>query len=169
MIIPLVFIDIKHRLLPNRITYPGFVLAACLKLIAPNCVLLSMTKDILGLEGMPDWCIALIWSFIGALIGSSGLWLIRKVHFLLRGIEGMGLGDVKMMLMIGAFLGWPMVLPVVLIASLLGSVFGGGILLLLGRKGLKYEIPFGVFLGGAAIAGVFFSKELIGWWLPMYT
>lgn len=90
----------------------------------------------------------------GALVGSIPLWWLRAVYFYLRGIEGMGLGDIKLMAIIGAFLGWQGALGTLLLASIVGSVAG---LILMRRSGqrLKTAIPFGCFLGMAALVVLF--------------
>jgi prepilin signal peptidase PulO-like enzyme (type II secretory pathway) len=78
----------------------------------------------------------------------------------------MGLGDVKMMLMVGAFLGWQLTMLTIFMASLLGSIIG--ILLITMRGGnMKMEIPFGVFLGPAALIALFIGQDLIDWYLKM--
>ena len=94
----------------------------------------------------------------GALVGAIPLWLLRSVYFFLRGREGMGLGDVKLMAGIGAFLGWQGALGTIMLGSMSGSIVG---LLLLrfrrGQEGLQTTIPFGCFLGLAALLILFRS------------
>jgi len=95
------------------------------------------------------------------------LWLVREAYYRLRHVEGMGLGDVKMMLMVGAFLGWQLTLLTIFVGSLLGSAIG--ILLILLRGGsMKMQIPFGVFLGPAAIISLFVGRQFIMWYVSMY-
>ena len=92
----------------------------------------------------------------GALTGVLPVWLLRTLHFLIRGREGMGLGDIKLLAGIGAFLGWQGVLGSILLGSIGGSVIG---LLLLRRsdEGLQTTIPFGCFLGLASLLVLFKS------------
>jgi len=92
---------------------------------------------------------------LGAAIGSGLLWLVSEAYFRLRGREGMGLGDVKMMLMAGAFLGIKRTLLTIFTGSLLGSILGL-MFMLARRKKSDYELPFGTFLGMAANARGFF-------------
>ena len=96
-------------------------------------------------------------------IGSGLLWLVSEAYFRLRGREGMGLGDVKMMLMAGAFLGAKRTLLTIFAGSLLGSVLGIAFILAR-RKGSDYELPFGTFLGMAALLVVFFGTPVVNWY-----
>src|SRR5262249_19560650 len=145
LIVPLVFIDLHHKLLPNRITYPGFAVMVTLRALAPDPWIVIHTPKPFGLASAPVWAISLFGSALGAVVGGGSVWLVREVYYRLRRVEGMGLGDVKMMLMVGAFLGWQLTLLTVFIGSLLGSVIG---ILLIALKGgtMKMQIPFGVFL-----------------------
>jgi leader peptidase (prepilin peptidase)/N-methyltransferase len=108
-------------------------------------------SDPLALGGADQ---GLLSALIGATVAGLPLWLLRTVHFLLRGMEGMGLGDIKLMAGIGAFLGWQGALSVLLLGSIAG-VIGG--LLLMRRSGerLQTAIPFGCFLGLAALLVLF--------------
>src|SRR5262249_22943092 len=154
LIVPLVFIDLKHKLLPNAITYPGLVIVLILRVVAPEPFVINTTRSLLGLSTWPVWRVALVGSAIGAAAGGGTLWLIRELYFRLRHIEGMGLGDVKMMLMVGAFLGWQMALVTIFVASLAGSIVGMVAIWLRGGS-LRMELQFGVFLGPASIVALF--------------
>lgn len=167
LIVPLVFIDLHHKLLPNKITYPGLVVLLVLRAIAPDPWILSHTPRILGLETAPNWAVALFASLLGAAVGGGSLWLVREGYYRLRHVEGMGMGDVKMMLMVGAFLGWQLTLLTIFIGSLLGSLIG--ILMIALRGGtMKMQIPFGVFLGPAGVVALFAGKQLLTWYVGMY-
>ena len=105
---------------------------------------------------------------LGALVGGGFIWVLRALYFYTRGVGGMGLGDVKMMALIGGFLGWPVAVLVLIFGSVFGSIagvlqiaFGGG------KKGLKTKLPFGVFLGAAAILALFFGAQIIAWYLSL--
>jgi leader peptidase (prepilin peptidase)/N-methyltransferase len=102
------------------------------------------------------------------LAGGGTLWFIRWAYQKLRHVEGMGLGDVKMMLMVGAFLGWQLTLLTIFIGSMIGSLVGIGVMLARGGN-MKMEIPFGVFLGPAAVVALFVGKPLIDWYLGLST
>ena len=92
------------------------------------------------------------------------MWLVGEAYFRLRGIEGMGFGDVKMMAMVGAFLGAPLTLFTIMIGSLLGSVVGL-LLIRFGGKTREYELPFGTFLGVAGIVAVLYGDGLIRFYM----
>ena len=167
LIVPLVFIDLRHKLLPNAITYPGLLLLLVLRAIAPDPWILAHTPKPFGLDSAPAWAVSLFASVLGAAVGGGSLWLVREAYYRLRHVEGMGLGDVKMMLMVGAFLGWQLTLLTIFIGSLLGSLIG--VLLILLRGGsMKMQIPFGVFLGPAAIIALFVGQQFIVWYAGMY-
>lgn len=89
-------------------------------------------------------------AFAGALVGSVPIWWLRAIYFVVRGVEGMGLGDVKLMAIVGAFLGWQGAFGVLLIGSIGGSVIGA-ILAWRSERGMKTAMPFGVCLGAAAV------------------
>ena len=167
LIVPLVFIDLHHKLLPNPITYPGFVLLLVLRLLAPDPWILAHTPRWFGLERGPDWVVALLGSALGAAVGAGSLWLVREAYFRLRKVEGMGLGDVKMMLMAGAFLGWQLTLLTIFLGSLIGSIIGVLMIALRGGN-MRMAIPFGVFLGPAAIIALFIGPAFIEWYAGMY-
>jgi len=88
-------------------------------------------------------------ALVGALVGSGVLWLSRAGYYALRRLEGVGFGDVKMMLMVGAFLGWAGTLVTIFLASLLGSIYGVTLMLLTRERNPK--LPFGSFLSLAAL------------------
>lgn len=167
LIVPLVFIDFRHKILPNRINYPGLVVLLLLRVLAPDMWIIDHTPKPFGLAGAPEWAVSLFASVLGAFVGGGSLWLVRELYYRLRHVEGMGLGDVKMMLMVGVFLGWQLTLLTIFIGSLLGSVIG--ILLIATRGGtMKMQIPFGVFLGPAAIISLFAGQQFIMWYVGMY-
>ena len=144
--IVLFVIDLKHRILPNVITLPGVVLGLVASLF---------------LE--PGWRDSLI----GVAVGGGGLWMVGEVYFRIHGEEGMGMGDIKMLAMVGAFLGWQGMLVTLLLASLGGSLVGG--LLIAFRLGnLKYALPFGSFLAVAALLTTHAGRPLITWYLGFY-
>jgi leader peptidase (prepilin peptidase)/N-methyltransferase len=167
LIVPLVFIDLRHKLLPNAITYPGFIVMVTLRVLAPDADMVGSVRRMFGLVGWTDQWVALLGVLLGAVVGGGSLWLVREAYFRLRNVEGMGLGDVKMMLMVGAYLGWQLTLLTIFMASLLGSVIG--VALIYARGGnMKMEIPFGVFLGPAAVISLFVGQPLINWYLGMF-
>lgn len=167
LIIPLVFIDFRHKILPNLITYPGFILLLALRLLVPDPVLVGSMGKSLGFDAAPAWLLSLGAAILGALAGGGSLWLVRALYFAVRKVEGMGLGDIKMMIMVGAFLGWPRTILTIFIAALFGSLIGIAVIKLRGGT-MRTEIPFGVFLGPAGIAALLFGHELIVWYTSLY-
>jgi leader peptidase (prepilin peptidase)/N-methyltransferase len=167
LLVPLIFIDLQHKILPNKITYPGFAIMFTLRALSPDVEIGASTRRMFHLIGWSDHWVAILGAAVGAAVGAGSLWLVRWLYFRLRGVEGMGLGDIKMMLMVGAFLGWQLTMLTIFIGSLLGAVIG--ILLIKLRGGnMKMEIPFGVFLGPAAIIALFVGQPLIAWYVTLY-
>lgn len=141
LLIALAAIDLEHYLLPDLLTLPGLAVG----------LLLSFT------EVWIPWRDAVL----GAALGAAGLWLVSEVWYLLRREEGLGLGDVKMLAMVGAFLGWKGVLVTVFLASLTGAGVGLA-LIALGRMELGSRLPFGFFLSGGGLVALFAGPALLG-------
>ena len=160
----LAFIDLEHRILPDPITLNGvwIGIVASVYLAQPSALAARLLR-IAGLVGANARVIALTASLIGAVIGGGLLWGVAEAYRRLRGMEGMGFGDVKMMAMVGAFLGAPLALLTIMIGSLLGSVIGLVYIRFAG-KSRQYELPFGTFLAVAAIVVVLYGDELVHWY-----
>ena len=164
-IIVLVVIDLDHRILPDVITLNGMWIGVVvsLYLALPSPFVLRLYR-LLGVEVTQDRLVALTASFVGLAFGGGLLWFVREAFFRIRGIEGMGFGDVKMMAMVGAFLGLPLTLLTILLGSVLGSTIGLAIIGLFG-KSRNYELPFGTFLGMGAVIAVLYGNDLISLYL----
>jgi leader peptidase (prepilin peptidase) / N-methyltransferase len=148
MTIVLIYIDLDIQILPDVIDIPGMAI--------------GLGIGALGIgEGLPTLVLASSWtdSALGAAFGAAILVAIMLAYWLIRRVEGMGLGDVKMLAMIGAVLGWGAIFPVLLIASISGSVVG---LVAAARseRRLAVALPFGVFLGLATLVVLFFGRQL---------
>jgi leader peptidase (prepilin peptidase)/N-methyltransferase len=146
-LIVITFIDLDFQIIPDRITLvwiPVGLLAGSLLLPDP-----FMRAEELGWQS----------SVIGA---ASGFGLFFAVAFLSRG--GMGGGDIKMMAMVGALLGWQAVLLTTFLGSLAGSVIGLFLMAIKG-KGRKTKIPFGPFLAGGALISLFLGQEILRWYI----
>ena len=158
MMVVLGFADLIHRLLPNQITLGGAAAGVAFSLIEPLTP--GIVSFFLAMWGAkPDPLLAsVVESVVGATVAAGILYLVAEIYFRLRFREGMGLGDVKMMALIGAFLGLGPAFWVVMLASVLGAVLGL-IFILLFRKGMMYELPFGTFLALAAILLVVWRHE----------
>jgi leader peptidase (prepilin peptidase) / N-methyltransferase len=146
MLIVLFCTDLETMRLPNVITYPGIVIGVVLSLFLPPGIVASV---------------------IGAAVGAAIPWTIRWVWYQVKGVEAMGLGDVKMLAMIGAFLGWKQVWVVLFIASLAGAIVGIVILRTRGRS-LASRLPFGTFLAVAALVASMVGDALVAWYVGMY-
>ena len=157
----LAFIDIDHRILPDVITLNGIWLGAIANVyLAEPSPLVSRILRSAGLDVTNPRFIALVGSLLGVVAGGGLLWGVAAAYLRLRGIEGMGFGDVKMMAMVGALLGAPMALLTIMLGSLLGSVVGLTFMRLTG-KSRDYELPFGTFLGIAGIVAVLYGEDLV--------
>jgi len=158
MMIALAFIDLADRILPDEITLGGAVagfLFSFLLPLAPGLIYLLLS---LWNITLPPRLTSVAESLGGAVIASGMLYIIAEIYRRLRSREGMGLGDVKMMAMIGAFLGLRYAILALMLASILGAILGL-IFILIFRKGLLYELPFGTFLAFASILMVVLFHE----------
>jgi leader peptidase (prepilin peptidase) / N-methyltransferase len=167
LMIVLVFTDLRERILPDVVNYSGFAAGLALSLVTnpADGSALWLANRVFAFPP-PAPVISLADALLGAAFGSGLLWLVAELYFRLRKREGMGLGDVKMMLMAGAFLGLKRTLLTILAGSVLGSVLGMGFMLAR-RKGSDYELPFGSFLGMAAVLVMFFGTPVVNWYLSM--
>jgi leader peptidase (prepilin peptidase)/N-methyltransferase len=164
IMIVLVFTDFRERLLPDVVNYTGLALGLALSFFSQptDGTALWISNHIFEFPP-PAPVLSFADAVLGAALGSSLLWLVSEAYFRLRGREGMGLGDVKMMLMAGAFLGIKRTLLTILAGSLLGSILGVAVILAR-RKDADYELPFGTFLGMAALLVVFFGTPVVNWY-----
>ncbi len=166
-LVALVCIDAEHKILPDVITLPGFALALVCRALVPNLYGLSFMSDSL-LAGWPSWALSLFGALFGAAIGGGSLWLVGWLWEKLRGIEAMGLGDVKMMFMVGALLGWPRTLLTIFIAVLAGSLSGIAIMIRRRQPDMQMELPFGIFLGIGALVSLFVGDAIINWYIGRF-
>jgi leader peptidase (prepilin peptidase)/N-methyltransferase len=141
------FIDYYHQILPDEITLPGFGLA----------LLYTFFRDDLSLTQ----------ALIGAGVGAGFLLLVYGAYYLLRKKEGLGLGDVTMMLLVGAFLGWKQTLLTLILASTGGAVVGV-FFILFKKKDLQHALPFGTFLAPAAFVAFLYGHKIIDAYLSLY-
>jgi leader peptidase (prepilin peptidase)/N-methyltransferase len=172
-LLALVFIDAEHMILPNVITYPGIVFAVIARIAIPYFGGTSHFDDIPSLSqgalaNMPFWVTSLTGALIGALLGGGSLWLMGWTWEKLRGIEAMGLGDVKMMFMVGAYLGWRLTILTIFVGVLTGSIIGIALMARQGQRNMQMLLPFGVFLGLGAIAALLFGVPLVEWYAGQF-
>ena len=170
-LIALIFIDAEHMILPNVITYPGIIFAVLTRLALPYLVGPGQFDDLPGLLArmpqLPLWSVSLIGAAIGALVGGGSLWLMGFLWEKLRGIEAMGLGDVKMMFMVGAYLGWRLAVLTIFFGVFTGSFIGIAVMAKRGRN-MQMMLPFGIFLGIGAIFSLFLGHRIIEWYASQF-
>lgn len=193
LLIGLIFTDAETKLLPDLLTWPGLAAGLLFSLL----VKLDGPADVLFARwGSLDWrWTSFANSLMGAIFGAGFILGVALLYEAARNVEGMGMGDVKLMGMIGAFIGVKLTLLVLLLGSLIGSLFGGALMLTVWRRRLarrrargaeppaqararawqsarllfrNFEIPFGVFLGTAALFASFWGSALIRWYLGIY-
>jgi len=145
-LIVLFMIDLHHRILPNAITLPGIVAGFAASVFLP-----------------PGW----MSSLIGIAAGGGVLLAIAEAYYRVRGQEGLGMGDVKMLAMIGAFLGWPLMILTLVLASCAGSIVGVT-LMATGRGTMQAALPFGTFLALGALVAAVAGDGILSWYLAFY-
>jgi leader peptidase (prepilin peptidase)/N-methyltransferase len=198
LLLGLIFIDAEHQLLPDAITLPGLGIGLGLSLLVPVNDFASLLFSEVSLpisSAISARLFSLGDALLGAAVGAGFIYGVGFLYLRARGIEGMGFGDVKLMAMVGAFIGTKLTLFTIFAGSLLGSIFG--IALILGvwakrtRRRMRthrepaaaarrrawrsatalyrhFPIPFGVFLGAAALIAVYFGPALMNWYLERY-
>jgi len=195
LLLGLIFTDAETKLLPDKMTLTGLVLGLGFSLIVPvNDLLARYMPSIISLPVSSElsWhVLSLADAVLGAVAGASFIYGAGKIYLGVRGAEGMGFGDVKLMAMVGAFLGLKLTVFTLFTASVLGSLFGMGTVLAVWIKRTRrrmlrnresagaarrrawqsarlvyrrYEMPFGVFLGSMAIMAFFFGDRVLGWY-----
>ncbi|MGH9581178.1 MAG: prepilin peptidase, partial [Terriglobales bacterium] len=199
LLLGLVFTDAETKLLPDRMTLPGTALGLGFSLLVPvEDLVARFLPALVPLPGPPPltWrLLSLGDSLLGAAIGACFIYGAGALYLRARGVEGMGFGDVKLMAMVGAFLGTRLTVFTLFSASLAGSLFGLatvlGVWIKRVRRRMKsqgesagaarrrawksakmvyryYEMPFGMFLGGMALVATFLGDALLRWYWGRY-
>ena len=199
LVLGLIFTDAEHKLLPDALTLSGLAIGLGFSVLVPVQDLASRLLS--GWVSLPvasdfSWrLLSLVDSALGAAVGASFIYGAGAIYRRARGVEGMGFGDVKLMGMVGAFLGVKLTIFTLFAASLAGSIFGLAAVLAVWWKRTRrrvlrmhepataarkrawksakmvyryYEMPFGVFLGSMALLAAFFGNALIRWYLGFY-
>jgi len=146
-LIVLGFIDYYHQILPDEVTLPGFVLAL---------IYAFFRNDL-----------SLVQALLGAGVGAGFLLLVYGVYYLVRKKEGLGLGDVTMMLLVGVFLGWEQTLLTLILASVGGAIVGV-FFIIFKKKDLQHALPFGTFLAPATFVAFLYGQKIIDAYLSLY-
>jgi leader peptidase (prepilin peptidase)/N-methyltransferase len=145
-LITITFIDIDHRIIPDKISLPGIPLFFIAALFLPHISILD--------------------SLLGIIAGGGSLYLVALGYHLITGQEGMGGGDIKLLAMIGAVVGWQGIVFTIFAGSFIGCAIGLS-LMIKTRKGMKLAIPFGPFLSIGAVLYLFYGPQLIGWYIGL--
>lgn len=145
-LIVITFIDLKLQIIPDIISLPGIIIGfICSSFLLPT---------------------GFVNSSLGILVGGGSLFLVAYGYEKLAGIEGMGGGDIKLIAMVGAFLGWKAVIITIFSGSFVGAIIGT-IAMLIQRKDTKYAVPFGPFLAFGAVFYLFFGQGFINWYIKV--
>ena len=139
------FIDIDLQIIPDQLSIPGIFIFALSVIIVPGMTIKAM--------------------LLGVLVGGGSLYLVAVIYYLLRKEEGMGGGDIKLLAMIGAAIGWKGVFFTIFTGSLAGTLSGSAIMLATRSANPKLRIPFGPYLSIGAILYIFWGDALIHWYL----
>ena len=140
------FIDIDHKIIPNVISYPGIIIGFAFSLFSR---FITYKESLLGIT-----------------LGAGILLLVASGYYFFTKKEGMGGGDVKLLAMIGAFLGWKAVIFTIFVGSAVGTVLGVAVALKT-QKGRKAAVPFGPFLSLGALLYLFHGQEIVNWYIGL--
>ena len=195
LLLGLIFTDAETKLLPNKLTLPGLALGLIFSLLVPvNDLAMQLLPGIVSLPVSPNvssHLLSLLDALLGAAVGASFIYGAGAIYLRWRGVEGMGFGDVKLMAMVGAFLGVRLTVLTLFAATLAGSFFGVGTIFVVWIKRTRrrmlrnhesvrqarqrawrsagmvyryYQMPFGVFLGSMALVAFFFGHQFLRWY-----
>ena len=197
LLLGLIFTDAATKILPDKLTLPGIALGLMFSLIIPvNDVASQLLPGLVNLPFSDEVALrmlSLLDALLGAAVGASFIYGAGVMYLRWRGIEGMGFGDVKLMGMVGAFLGVKLTIFTIFTASLAGSLFGITTMLIVWLKRTRrfkrlaeasaarrrawqsaqmvlryYQMPFGVFLGSMAFVALFFGNDFIQWYRGLF-
>jgi len=194
LLLGLIFTDAETKLLPDKLTLPGLALGIVFSLLVPvNDLASQFLPGVVNLPFSGDVSVRILSltdSLLGAALGASFIYGAGAIYLRWRGMEGMGFGDVKLMAMVGAFLGMKLTIFTIFTASLAGSLFGLTTVLIVWLKRTRrfmrrianaqaarrrgwqsaqmvyryYQMPFGVFLGSMALVAFFFGNQFLRWY-----
>ncbi len=194
LLLGLIFTDAETQLLPDKMTLTGLLLGLLFSLFVPVNDLVSQLLP--GMVSMPAFSTSWRWlslldAVTGAVVGASFIYGAGAIYLRARGVEGMGFGDVKLMAMVGAFLGVRLTIFTIFAGSIAGSLFGLWTLTAVWLKRTRrrmernhesghearrrawgsanialrrFPMPFGVFLGGVAMIAFFFGNDFLRWY-----
>ncbi len=164
VLVALIFADLEERILPDEFTLGGVVLGLLFAIFVPVPDTIAQVLFFFAgveLSGRAQWMAeAALGALLPAVFLWSGGWLYEKI----RHREGLGLGDVKLIAMVGSFLGLGGALFTLMAGSLVGSFIGYTYIKVTGKDTATYELPFGTFLGAAALAIALAARQILGWY-----
>jgi leader peptidase (prepilin peptidase)/N-methyltransferase len=171
-IIALMFIDSEHMILPNVITYPLLALAILIRIIFPGFFAGRYISDlnawpVSDLSGTPV-IQSVVGALLGMIVGGGFLWLVGELWKRLRGVDAMGLGDVKMMAAVGALLGWRLTFLSIFLGAFSGALIGVFLIARQKDRDFQTQVPFGIFLGIGSVVSLLFGDRLIAWYLSTF-
>jgi leader peptidase (prepilin peptidase)/N-methyltransferase len=194
LVLGLIFTDAETKLLPDKLTLTGLAVGVFFSLFVPVHDLVSQLLP--GVMNLPfsgdisSRLFSLLDALLGAAVGAAFIYGVGAIYLRWRGTEGMGFGDVKLMAMVGAFLGIKLTVLTIFTASIVGSIFGLSAVLMVWLKRTRrfakrfadaaaarrrawqsaqvvyrnYQMPFGVFLGSMALVVLFFGDRFLHWY-----
>ncbi|HUR36824.1 MAG TPA: prepilin peptidase [Terriglobales bacterium] len=197
LLVGLIFTDADLKLLPDRLTLPGLAIGLILSAFTRVDGIAAFLFNPGAFPFAPEITariLSVVNSVIGAVVGAGFIWLAGEAYKRVRGVEGMGFGDVKLMAMVGAFIGIKLTLLTLMLGSMSGALAGGIAIMLVYRKRLRrrraagelsdaarnrawqsaqlvmrhFEMPFGVFLGIAALIAGVFGQPFVDWYLGFF-
>jgi leader peptidase (prepilin peptidase)/N-methyltransferase len=194
LVLGLIFTDAETKLLPDKLTLTGLALGVAFSVFVPvNDLLSQFLPGVMNLPFSGDISsrlFSLLDSLLGAAAGAAFIYGVGAIYLRWRGTEGMGFGDVKLMAMVGVFLGIKLTVLTIFTASIVGSIFGLSAVLIVWLKRTRrfarrfadgaaarrrawqsaqlvyrnYQMPFGVFLGSMALVALFFGERFLHWY-----
>jgi len=169
LLLVLAVTDLRERILPDKVNLTGGILGLLWSAAIPvgDGTSLWLSQHLFVFPP-PARVLSVCDALLGAAAGAGLLWIFAEGYFRLRGHEGMGLGDVKMMAMAGTFLGAKAVVLTIMAGALLGSVLGAAFMLVR-RTGSDYELPFGLFLSAGALVAVFYGPPVLTWYFSRFS
>ena len=120
------------------------------------------------MENYPAWLVSIIGAGLGALVSGGFLWLVGAALKRLREVDAMGFGDVKMMLAVGALLGWRLALLSIFLGAFVGALAGVLVIAKQKEKDFQTQIPFGIFLGIGSVIALLFGEQMIQWYFKTF-
>ncbi len=171
--VALIFIDAENMILPDVINFPLLFFALVVRIIFPLFISAEYFSDIKfyplnQFENLPVWLVSLVGAIVGGLIGGGSLWLVGKIWKVLRNVDAMGFGDVKMMFAVGALIGWRLAFLSIFLGAFTGAIAGIFLIFRQKEKDFQAQIPFGIFLGIGSIIAVLFGEPLIKWYFATF-